>query len=112
VADITREGERVASLVRDFTNEGLKLRLATRADDHLGAGASKQLCGCPSDAGARTRYDRHLALEINHATSPQIGVFDRNSHIQTARRDQLCHGSVKCSTGITKSLNGAPALSA
>src|SRR3979409_1875583 len=69
VADVARDGEGAASLVGNFTDEGLQFRLATSGDDDLGACASKQLCGRPSDTGARTRYDRRLALEINHATT-------------------------------------------
>src|SRR5262249_46022450 len=70
VADVASQRESGASLVGDFTDQGLELRLATSSDDDLGARASKQLCARAADTGACTRYDRHLALEIKHATRP------------------------------------------
>ena len=70
VADVTRDGEGTASLVGNFTDKGVQFRLATSGDDDLGAGASKQLCGRPSDTGTRTRHDRCLALEVDHDGSP------------------------------------------
>ena len=47
-------------------------RLATRSDQDLGGCASKQLCVRPSATGARTRYDRHPAHEINHGIKPKF----------------------------------------
>ena len=71
VAYVARQRKSVASLVGDFTDKGLQFRLATSSDDYLGARASKKLRARPSDTGARTRYDRYLALEINDATRPR-----------------------------------------
>jgi hypothetical protein len=47
VADVARDGEGAASLVGNFTDEGLQFRLATSGDDDLGA------CRANSFAAAR-----------------------------------------------------------
>src|SRR5262249_43851943 len=70
IAHVTREGDSVASLVGDFTDKRIQLRLASGADDDLGPRARKQPRGGPSDTGAGACDNRHLVLEINHDRSP------------------------------------------
>lgn len=70
-----REG--VSSLAGDLSHKRIQLRLAPSGDDYFGARASKQLRGRPPDAGARTRYDGHLVLEINHAKNWALGFLPR-----------------------------------
>src|SRR6188472_3007646 len=75
VAHVAGKREVVSSLTGDLSHKRIQLRFAPSGDDYFGARASKQLRGRPPDAGARTRYDGHLVLEINHAKNWALGFL-------------------------------------
>lgn len=77
VAHVAGKREGVSSLAGDLSHKRIQLRFAPSGDDYFGARASKQLRGRPPDAGARTRYDGHLVLEINHAKNWALGFLPR-----------------------------------